>query len=67
MAATPLTDPDAAVAALEAAESGHDPAFVRRFLFLAMHGYQIDTRDPLSFRRAVLRVLCQDYLDRLPR
>lgn len=67
VAATPLTDPDAAVAALEAAESGHDPAFVRRYLFLAMNGYQIDTRDPLSFRRAVLRVLCQDYLDRLPR
>jgi len=67
IAATELTDPDAAPAALARAESAHDPAFQRRFLFLALNGHQIDTRDPVSFGRAALRVLCQDYVERMPR
>ncbi|HEY8612835.1 MAG TPA: hypothetical protein VIL69_16305 [Roseomonas sp.] len=67
VAATELTEPEAAPAALAAAESGHDPGFIRRYLFLAMNQHQIDTRDPVSFQRAVLRVLCQDYMERVPR
>ncbi|SHK34656.1 Capsule polysaccharide biosynthesis protein [Roseomonas rosea] len=67
VAATELTDPDAAPAALATAEAAHDPAFVRRYLFLALNQYQIDTRSPVSFQRAALRVLCQDYIERVPR
>ncbi|MCR0981440.1 capsular polysaccharide export protein, LipB/KpsS family [Roseomonas populi] len=67
VAATELADPDAAPAALATAVAGHDPGFIRRYLFLALNQYGIDTRDPVSFQRAVLRVLCQDYMERVPR
>jgi hypothetical protein len=66
-AATELAEPEGVVAALEAAESAHDPRFVKRFLFLAMNLHQIDTREEISFQRAVLRALCHNYLELAPR
>ncbi|MBP0494352.1 hypothetical protein [Roseomonas indoligenes] len=65
--ATELTEPEGAPAVLSAAEAAHDPGLVRRYLFLALRQYGIDLRDPVAFQRAVLRVLCQDYMERLPR
>ncbi|MBP0444987.1 hypothetical protein J8J14_09345 [Roseomonas sp. SSH11] len=67
VAATAMAEPEAAPAALAEAEARHDPGFIRRYLFLALNQHQIDTRDPVSFQRAALRVLCQDYTERVPR